>query len=103
MLPPHRAGGGPGAGTHRRRSPPGSLPTAGCGPGTARCGTAWRSYSPPRRGPRYLRMLTARATTRATVTIDTVAWAVMAILAQRDSGRTSVGLNAAALVKDRYR
>ena len=52
---------------------------------------------------RHLRMLTARATTRATVRIDTVAWAVMAILDQRDSGSTSVGLNAAALVKDRYR
>jgi len=43
---------------------------------------------------RYLRMLTARATTRATVTIETAAWAVMAIFAHRDSGIVSVGLNA---------
>jgi hypothetical protein len=48
-------------------------------------------------------MLTARATTRATVTIETAAWAVMPIFAQRDIGMTSVGLNAAAFVKDRYR
>ena len=52
---------------------------------------------------RYLRMLTARATTRATVTIETLAWAVMPIFAHRDSGIVSVGLNAVALVKDRYR
>ena len=57
--------------------------------------------APVRRG--HLRMFTARATTRATVTIDTLACAVMPILAQRDRGSTSVGLNAAALVKDRYR
>ena len=49
----------------------------------------------------YLRMLTARATTRATVTTETAAWAVMAIFAHRDSGIVSVGLNAVALVKDR--
>jgi hypothetical protein len=48
-------------------------------------------------------MLTARATTRATVTIDTAAWTVMPIFAQRDIGSTSAGLNAAALVNDRYR
>ncbi len=51
----------------------------------------------------YLRMLTARATTRATVTIEMAACTVMAIFAQRDSGMTSVGLKAAALVNDRYR
>ncbi len=51
----------------------------------------------------YLRMLTARATTRATVTIETAACTVMPIFAQRDNGITSVGLNAAALVNDRYR
>jgi hypothetical protein len=51
----------------------------------------------------YLRMLTARATTRATVTIEMADCAVMPIFAQRDSGMTSVGLKAAALVNDRYR
>ena len=48
-------------------------------------------------------MLTARATTRATVTIETADCTVMAVLAQRVSGMTSVGLKAAALVNDRYR
>jgi hypothetical protein len=52
---------------------------------------------------RYLRMLTARATTRAMVTIEMEACAVMPIFAQRDSGMVSVGLKAAALVNDRYR
>ena len=52
---------------------------------------------------RYLRMLTARATTRATATIETAAWAAMPIFAHRDSGIVSVGLNAVALVNDRYR
>ena len=47
-------------------------------------------------------MLTARATTRATVTIETVAWTVMPIFAHRDSGIVSVGLNAAAFVSARY-
>ena len=51
----------------------------------------------------HFRMLTARATTRATVTIETAACTVMAIFAQRDSGMTSVGLKAAALVNERYR
>jgi hypothetical protein len=46
-------------------------------------------------------MLTARATTRTTVTIETEACAVMAIFAQRDRGMTSVGLKAVALVNDR--
>jgi hypothetical protein len=48
-------------------------------------------------------MLTARATTSATVTIETADCTVMAILAQRVSGMTSVGLKAAALVNDGYR
>ncbi len=51
--------------------------------------------------PGYFRMLTARATIRATVTMETADCKVMASLAQRDSGITSVGLNAAALVKAR--
>ena len=54
-------------------------------------------------GERYRRMLTARATIRATVTTETAACTVMAIFAQRDSGMTSVGLKAVALVNDRYR
>ena len=48
-------------------------------------------------------MLTARETTSATVTIEMADCTVIAILAQRDSGITSVGLNAAALVNARYR
>ncbi len=51
--------------------------------------------------PGYFKMLTARATIRATVTMETADCKVMASLAQRDSGITSVGLNAAALVKAR--
>ena len=48
-------------------------------------------------------MLTARATTRATVTIETEDWAVIANFAHRDIGIVSVGLNAVALVKATYR
>ena len=48
-------------------------------------------------------MFTARDTTRATVTIEMSACTVIATLAQRDMGMTSVGLNAEAFVKDRYR
>ncbi len=50
----------------------------------------------------YRRMLTARAMTRTTVTIDTADCSSMAVFAHRDSGMTSVGLDAAALVNDRY-
>ena len=53
--------------------------------------------------PGYFKMLTARATISATVTIETTDCKVMASLAHRDSGITSAGLNAAALVKARYR
>ena len=52
---------------------------------------------------RYLRMFTARAITNATVTRETNDWASMVSFAHRDSGSTSVGLNAVALVNDRYR
>jgi hypothetical protein len=51
----------------------------------------------------YTRMLTARATIRATVTIEMIDCTVMASFAHLDSGITSVGLNAAALVNARYR
>jgi hypothetical protein len=57
---------------------------------------------PVRRGDNW-RMLTARETTRATVTIETSDCAAIATLAHRDSGITSVGLNAAAFVSARYR
>ena len=50
-----------------------------------------------------MRMLTARETTRATVTIEMADCTVIAILAHRESGITSVGLNAAAFVSARYR
>ena len=51
--------------------------------------------------PGYFKMLTARATISATVTMEMTDCRVMASLAQRDSGITSVGLNAEALVKAR--
>ena len=49
------------------------------------------------------RIFTARETTRATVMIEITDCTVIAIFAHRDSGMTSVGLNAAAFVKARYR
>lgn len=49
----------------------------------------------------YLRMLTARAMTRARVTSETRDCPSMVSLAHRDSGMTSVGLKAVALVKER--
>ncbi len=49
------------------------------------------------------KMLTARATTSATVTRDTADCRVIAIFDQRDSGMVSVGLKAVALVNARYR
>jgi len=48
-------------------------------------------------------MLTARAITNTTVTSDTNDWASMVSFAHRVSGIVSVGLNAVALVNDRYR
>lgn len=49
---------------------------------------------------RYLKMLTARATTSATVTSEITDCNSMVNLAQRVSGITSVGLNAVAFVKE---
>ncbi len=46
---------------------------------------------------------TARATISATVISETRDSAIMSSLAHRDSGSVSVGLNAVALVNDRYR
>src|SRR5262249_43853859 len=51
----------------------------------------------------YFRMLTARAITSPKMTREVAACMVMAALAQRASGITSVGLNAVALVKPRTR
>ena len=48
-----------------------------------------------------MRTLTARAMTRATVMTEINDWVIMTSLAQRDSGSTSVGLNAVALVNER--
>ena len=63
-----------------------------------------RRLSEARSGPTaHLRMLTARAITSATVTSETSDWASMVSFAHRDNGMTSVGLNAVALVNDRYR
>ncbi len=49
----------------------------------------------------YFRVLTALAITSPRMTRDPTACTVMASLAQRASGITSVGLNAVALVKPR--
>ena len=51
----------------------------------------------------YFRMLTARAITSPRISSETAAWIAIASFAQRASGMTSVGLNAVALVKPRYR
>jgi len=48
-------------------------------------------------------MLTARATTSATVSRATADWSNMSIFAHRDRGITSVGLKATALVNETYR
>src|SRR5581483_2263723 len=54
--------------------------------------------------PRHQRrMLTARAATSSSVTIDTADCSSMSIFARRVSGIVSVGLNALAFVKARYR
>ena len=45
----------------------------------------------------------ARAMTRIAITSDSDAWTIMVSLAHRLTGRVSVGLNAVALVNDRYR
>jgi hypothetical protein len=50
-----------------------------------------------------MRALTARAMISTTMLSDTADWSIIVNLAHRDSGRTSVGLNAVALVNDRYR
>ena len=47
--------------------------------------------------------MTARDTTSTSVMIEITVCRVIAPLAQRDIGMTSVGLNAVALVKARYR
>jgi hypothetical protein len=52
---------------------------------------------------RYFSMLTARAITSATVMTDTIECSIIVSFAQRESGITSVGLNAVALVNDTYR
>ena len=51
--------------------------------------------------PGYFKMLTARATISATVMMEMTDCRAMASFAQRDSGITSAGLNADALVKAR--
>jgi hypothetical protein len=51
----------------------------------------------------YCRMFTARETIRPIVTSETSDWIPMMLLAIGDSGIVSVGLNARALVSERYR
>jgi hypothetical protein len=48
-------------------------------------------------------MLTARAISSAPAASETADWTSIVSFAQRASGITSVGLNAVALVNDRYR
>ena len=55
------------------------------------------------RGEAYLRMLTARAITKAKVSKATAACTSISIFAHRERGMTSVGLKAVALVNDKYR
>jgi uncharacterized membrane protein len=45
----------------------------------------------------------ARAITRMAITSDVIACTIIVSLAHRMTGRVSVGLNAVALVNDRYR
>ena len=52
---------------------------------------------------RHAKTFTARAMTRPRMTSDTVAWSIMLSFAQGASGMASVGLNAVAFVKPRYR
>ena len=59
------------------------------------------SICPPELHARfYLRMFTARAATRRTVTADKVHSAAISALVRRVNGIASVGLNAIELVRD---
>jgi hypothetical protein len=49
----------------------------------------------------YFKMFTARAITSPRIASEPAAWTAIASLAHRESGITSVGLNAVALVKPR--
>ena len=91
----------------RNRSLPGSSPSAVIATVTApmadsRSAGGWAPGPAARASaPGYFKMLTARATTSATVTMEMTDCRAMASFAQRDSGITSVGLNADALVNAR--
>jgi hypothetical protein len=61
-------------------------------PGTGMCPGALDSP--------YFKMFTARAMTSATVINEIADWTSIVSFAQRDSGMTSVGLNAVAFVND---
>ena len=61
-------------------------------------------FVPPRPPPlRQPSMLTARAATSTTVTIETHDWSSISSFTQRVSGSVSLGLNADAFVKETYR
>ena len=49
------------------------------------------------------RMFTARATTSTMITIDSPDWSIISSFAGRESGITSVGLNAVPFVNEKYR
>jgi hypothetical protein len=86
-----------------RAAAPSSVPRQRSRPGS-QAGSRWiteDALSCSVVGICYLRMLTARAMTRARVTSEIRDCPSMVSLAHRDSGMTSVGLKAVALVKER--
>ena len=64
---------------------------------TRRPADASLDLEPSERRSNYFKMLTARAITSPITMRHAVAWTVIANLAQRDKGITSVGLNAVAI------
>jgi hypothetical protein len=86
------------AGTHRRSAQRSPL-SGGCGghPGAARRGVCSAKH------PAYLRMFTARATTRIPTTTEIVSSAIIMSFAHGFIAETSVGLNAIEVLKDRCR
>lgn len=75
-------------------------PVAGPSDAPGCCGPSWVAEPAGSQPPRTF---TARDTTSAIVTSDTSACTSISIFAHRLNGITSVGLNAVALVNDRYR
>ena len=70
-------------------------------PGPLSCSATRAGTDEPAEAGGYFKMLTARAITRPRIMRELTACTVMASLAHRVSGITSVGLNAVASVKPR--